>query len=68
MVTYELLGSLVHTLILPDVCRQTLREARELKHDYPLQFLGGSRLQNARHIAKTAPCKGCSEYKVTKVV
>ena len=65
MVTYELLGSLVHTLILPDVGRQTVRGARELKVDYPLQFLGSSSLQNARHIAKNAPCKGCSEYKVT---
>jgi hypothetical protein len=36
MVTHELLGSLVHTLILPDVGRQTLREERELKGDYLL--------------------------------
>jgi len=35
-VTHELLGSLINTLILPDVGRQTLREARELKVDYPL--------------------------------
>jgi len=35
MVTHELLDSLVHTLILPDVGRQTIREATELKGDYP---------------------------------
>jgi len=34
-VTHELLDSLVHILILPDVGRQTLREARGLKGDYP---------------------------------
>ena len=58
-----------------DSCRQTLREARELKGDYlfysdhTVLILGSrSSLQNARHIAKTAACMGCSEYKVTKVV
>jgi len=62
-------------LIIPDVGRQTLREARELKGDYPfygdhiVEFLGSSSsLQYARHIAKTAPCMECSEYKVTEVV
>jgi len=34
-VTHELLGSPVHTLILPDVGRLTVRGARELKGDYP---------------------------------
>jgi len=74
MVTHELLYSLVHTMVLPDIGRQTLRETRELKGDNPfygdhtVHFLGSSSLQNARHIAKTAPCMGCSEYKVTRVV
>jgi len=64
-VTHELAYSPVHNLILPDICRQTLREARELKGDNPfygdhtVQFLGSSSsLQNAKNIAKTAPCMG----------
>jgi hypothetical protein len=35
MVTHELLDSPLHILIFPDVGRQTLRGARELKVDYP---------------------------------
>ena len=74
MVTHELLDSWVHTLILPHVGRQTLREAREFKADYPfygdhtIQFLGGGSLQNARYSAKTAHSTGSSEYRVTKMV
>ena len=70
-VTHEPLYSPVHDLILPDVSKQTLREATELKCDYlfygdhTVQFLDSRSLHNARHIAKTAPITGCSEYKVT---
>jgi hypothetical protein len=61
-------------VILPDVGKQIVRETRELKGDYPFYgdhtvwVLGNSSLHNARHIAKTAPSTGCSEYKVTKAV